>query len=159
MLLMAKRKETNQQDHTNDVCTQAEMMLRTAGLRCSQGRVRILTVMLRAGRPVSAQDIANSIARRPLDKVSIYRALEAFVANEIVHRAFMQDRTWYFEPAHRCGRHRCHPHFTCQQCGETTCMVHVSFPLVRGLDKGYVLDRQTVHITGTCPRCNRRAAG
>ncbi len=88
-----------------------------------------------------------------MNRVSVYRALDSFVSVGLVHRVFLNERTWAFETADRCERDRCHPHFTCRRCGLVTCMTKVTVPLARGLPKGLIAERQKVHIEGLCASC------
>jgi Fur family ferric uptake transcriptional regulator len=130
-------------------------LLRSAGLRVTAPRAAVLEVLLEARRPVTQEQIAESLGRRAPNKVTIYRILEALVAADIVHRAFLQDRTWHFEPAHRCSEHQCHPHFSCTRCGLTDCLTQMKMPLAPRL-AGYRIEYQRVQLEGLCPRCNSR---
>ena len=129
----------------------ARKALRGNGLRCTRSRVAILSLLLRATKPMSHQDVMACLGG--VDKVTVYRTLEAFVQIGIVHRAYAHDRRWLYETADRCGERCCHPHFTCSGCGETTCLVDVHIPLAEGLGKGFIPERQRVHIEGLCPEC------
>lgn len=134
---------------------QAELILRNNGLRCTPGRVRILGVLLEADEPLSNARIINRLGGRAVDKVTVYRVMEAFMLAGLVHRAYLRDRTWHFEFADRCGPRQCHPHFTCRKCGRTTCLTDASVPLASHLPKGFTMERQRVHLTGLCNKCSK----
>jgi Fur family ferric uptake transcriptional regulator len=124
-----------------------------AGLKRTPRRRRILAVLIQAHRPISRAEVLRTLGDDAPDRVSVYRALEAFVVKGLVHRVYAGGRTWLYETADRCGADHCHPHFTCRSCGEVTCLLKVVVPVVRGLQGGYRAERQRVHITGLCPQC------
>jgi Fur family ferric uptake transcriptional regulator len=133
--------------------TQARKMLKAAKLYCTAGRVAILKVLMRAGRPLSHDQIAERSGRQRFDKVTIYRTLETLLGVGLVHKAFMDKRAWHFELAHNCTESQCHPHFTCTGCGETHCLTEISLPMAKSPHKGFVIRRQQVWLEGLCPGC------
>ncbi len=130
-----------------------ENLLRSVGLRRTGPRVTILSVLLRAGKPLTQDQIAAKLADAVPNKVTIYRTLERFCKAGLVHKAFMQKRAWHFELADRCTESQCHPHFACKKCGVISCLVGLSVSIVDGLKKGFVIHRQQVRLEGLCPRC------
>ena len=130
-----------------------EETLRFHGLRATPGRVAVLEVLLAADRPLTHHEILERLAPGTIDRVSVYRGLHRFAETGIVHRAYVDGRTWCYETADRCSHNRCHAHFTCRKCGRTTCMENVMVPLARGIADGFVPERQKVLIEGLCPRC------
>jgi Fur family ferric uptake transcriptional regulator len=131
----------------------ARAMLKHANLYCTKARIAILQTLSGAARPLRQDQIAPRLAERAVNKVTVYRTLESLIAVGLVHRAFTQDRAWYFELADRCSDKQCHPHFTCTSCGVTHCLTDASIPIVRIADKGYVISRQQVRLEGLCPAC------
>jgi len=122
-------------------------------LRRTDHRRTILEVLLNAKGPKSADEIITAMSKRSANKVTVYRTLESMVGTGLVHRAFVHKRAEHFELADRCTNLQCHPHFTCVSCGVTNCVVGVSMPIVKGLEQGFVVRRQQVHIEGLCPQC------
>ena len=135
----------------------AAAMLAEVGLRRTPRRVRLLALLLRASRPMSHPEIHEALGRNRADRVSVYRALDAFVERGLVHRAYVDDRTWLYETADRCTEDQCHPHFSCRQCGRVRCLVGVTVPVVKAIGRGYLAERQQVHISGLCPECREGA--
>lgn len=133
---------------------QAHRLLSAAELRCTPGRLAILSVLLNAHKPLSQQQIQIRLSGEHLDRVTIYRALACFVRVGLVHRAYLQNRTAYYEPPNHCRETQCHPHFTCLKCGSTYCVYGVFLPVVEGLKKGFVVQRQQVRLEGLCPKCS-----
>ena len=130
----------------------AAALLRKHQLRVTRPRVAVLAALLQGGGPLTQQQIADRIGAHAPDKATIYRALRRLVDSGLVHRAFVQQRQWYFEPAHRCGAIQCHPHFTCVQCCRTDCLHDVAAALVT-LPDGMTLLRQQIRIEGICASC------
>ena len=131
----------------------AAAMLAEVGLRRTPRRIRLLALLLQAPRPMSHPEIHKALGRDRADRVSVYRALEAFVNTDLVHRAYVDGRTWLYETADRCAEDQCHPHFSCRQCGSVRCLVGVTVPVVKHIGRGYLAERQQVHISGLCPEC------
>jgi Fur family ferric uptake transcriptional regulator len=130
----------------------ARHMLKEARLYCTEARVAILRVLLEAGGPLRQDQIARWESHK-LNKVTVYRTLDSLAEAGMVHRAFMQNRTWHFELADHCSEKQCHPHFTCTNCGVTRCMTDISLPMAKIPQEGYILSRQQVRLEGLCPAC------
>ena len=128
-------------------------MLRAAKLYRTQGRVAILKVLMKAGRPLRQEQIAERLRKRHPDRVTIYRTLQSLLRTGLVHKAYLQERAWYFELAHKCSETQCHPHFTCTRCGDTHCLTEMSLPMAKSPHKGFVIRRQQVRLEGLCPAC------
>ncbi len=131
----------------------AREMLKAAKLYCTQGRVTILKVMMKASKPLSQDRIAQRSGEKHFDKVTIYRTLESLLKVGLVHKVFMDKRAWHFELAHNCTESQCHPHFTCTSCGDTTCLTEISLPMAKSPHNGFVIHRQQVRLEGLCPEC------
>jgi Fur family transcriptional regulator, ferric uptake regulator len=128
-------------------------MLKAAKLYCTAGRVAILKVLLKAGKPISHDQIARRSGKGHFDKVTIYRTLESLLRVGLVHNAFVDKRARHFELAHRCTEQQCHPHFTCTRCGRTHCLTDIFLPMAESPHKGFIIHRQQVRLEGLCPTC------
>jgi len=137
--------------------TQPETLLKTHGLRRTRARLRILEVLKAARKPLSQAGILAHLGTPRPDRVSVYRALDAFVEAGFLHRAYVDDRTSMFELADRCGPTMCHPHFYCRKCREIFCLPDSKVPRISRLPKGFIVERQKVSLEGLCPKC--RASG
>ena len=133
---------------------QAREMLKAAKLYCTVGRIAILKVLMKAGKPISQEQIAIRSGKERFDKVTIYRTLESLLNVGLVHKVFIDKRAWHFELAHNCTKNQCHPHFTCMNCGDTHCLMEISLPMAKSPHKGFVIHRQQVRLEGLCPTCN-----
>ena len=127
-------------------------LLQSVHLRQTAPRLAILQTLLETGKPLTQDQIAEQIGPDSPNKTTIYRTLTQLVEKNLVHQVYLEDRTWHFELAHNCGKHQCHPHFTCIHCEQTHCLTGISTPLVE-LPKGFSMQRQQIHIDGVCPDC------
>lgn len=132
----------------------ADKLLRAAKLKRTISRRGILEVLLSGSRAQSAEEIAVRIGRSGPNKVTIYRTLETLVARGIVHKAYIRERTVYFELGDRCTAEQCHPHFVCTSCGDVFCLPGLLVPAAGSPGEGYVIHRQQTKLEGLCPRCS-----
>jgi Fur family ferric uptake transcriptional regulator len=133
----------------------SKSLLSKAGLRRTGQRVTVLSAMLEANKPVSADELDRKYCNK-VNKVTIYRIMESFLEAGLVHKAFLRKRTQYFELSDNCTAEQCHPHFTCTDCGQIRCFPEVLLPMAKSPYKGFVIDRQMVQLEGICPECNER---
>jgi Fur family ferric uptake transcriptional regulator len=129
-------------------------LLKDAGMRRTQCRVSILSALLKAGKPLTREEIADALSQKAPNKVTIYRTLQSLLSANLIHKAFVQDRTWHFEPAHNCTADQCHPHFTCTSCNRTHCLTKMSLPMAKSPHNGFIIQHQKVQLEGLCPKCN-----
>ena len=74
----------------------ATARLRTAGLRITQPRLKILATLVKFGRPTSIEVIHDDLGRRGCDLVTVYRCLAAFEDIGIVRRSYFHNGTTLF---------------------------------------------------------------
>jgi Fur family ferric uptake transcriptional regulator len=137
----------------SDLEMKARKMLKAAKLYCTSGRIDILLVLMKAGKPLSQDQISRRSGKNRFDKVTIYRTLESLLSVGLIHKVFMDKRARHFELAHNCTEHQCHPHFTCTSCGDTHCLTGILLPMAKSPHKGFVIRRQQVRLEGLCPAC------
>jgi len=128
-------------------------ILKAAKLYCTECRIALLKVLLKADKPLNQDEIAQRLGKNRFDKVTIYRTLESFCEAGLVHKVFMEKRAWHFESAQDCSESQCHPHFTCSNCGDTHCLTEITPLLIKSPHKGFIIRRQQVRLEGLCPAC------
>jgi len=133
---------------------QARNVLQSAGLYCTKGRIAILEVLFDSSRPLKQDEVAARLCAKVLDRTTVYRTLTRLVDAGIVHKAYVQERAWYFELADKCTVSQCHPHFTCIKCGAKHCLTGMSIPMTENSHKGFIIHRQQVRFEGICPACS-----
>ncbi|MFD5448042.1 Fur family transcriptional regulator [Streptomyces sp. NPDC127100] len=104
-------------------------LLRRHGLRCTAGRLRILSLLSESGQHLTATEIHTRLERTGEGRHSttVYRSLEALTALDVVHAVPGPGPTRYGitdEPHH---------HTVCQQCGHVADLA--SAPLVDAVSR------------------------
>jgi Fur family ferric uptake transcriptional regulator len=137
-----------------DLIARAKEILRAANCNFTKAQLLIMQHLLKAHKPLSREELAQKLGANCPDKVTVYRIMEKFCKNNMVHKVYLKGRAWKYELPHNCTEKQCHPHFTCTNCGETFCLTGRSLPLIKGLHKGFVVHRQQVRVEGLCSSCS-----
>lgn len=129
----------------------------SATLARTRPRTKILEVLLKSRKPLTQKQITEYLGENSPDKVTIYRTLEQLLQKGIVHKAYVQRRQWYFELSDNCSERACHPHFTCRECGQISCLVSSGIGRVKNLPAGFSVCSMQVRLEGFCPQCAAQA--
>ncbi|MCY0871466.1 MAG: Fur family transcriptional regulator [Acidithiobacillus caldus] len=136
----------------------AAVRIRASGSRATRWRIRILQALLDAGKPVSHQELQESLRRdtgEVVDRVTLYRNLDWLLQKGLAHRITTDDRVWRFGVADDAA-HPPHPHFRCLRCGELLCLADMQLPRPE-LPQGYALRDVDMVVNGICPHCRVQA--
>jgi Fur family ferric uptake transcriptional regulator len=109
----------------------AESQLRTAGIRATQARVRVLGTLLAAKNAMSHQDVQDALT--DMDRVTLYRALDCLTEAGLTHKIASDDRIFRYsvgkehaehQHPHTDGPHAQHQHghFKCTRCARVFCL-------------------------------------
>ncbi|MTI88724.1 MAG: transcriptional repressor [Balneolaceae bacterium] len=88
-----------------------------------------------------------------VDRATIYRVLNRFLEDGIVHRVISENGKQYFALCEDCERndhHHNHFHFRCNKCGKVECLareVDIQLPA------GYTAENINSLVTGICASC------
>ncbi|HEY8479882.1 MAG TPA: Fur family transcriptional regulator [Spirillospora sp.] len=132
----------------------AEQMLRGAGLRVTRPRVAVLGVV--HAHPHAGTETIIEAVRRELPKVShqaVYDSLRALTAAGLVRRIQPSGSVARYEA--RVGDN--HHHVVCRSCGviaDVDCAVGDVPCLTASDDRGFVIDEAEVVYWGLCPDCS-----
>ncbi|MBZ4043729.1 Fur family transcriptional regulator [Flavobacterium hibisci] len=88
------------------------------------------------------------------DKVTIYRTLQTFLENGLVHKILDENTTKYKLCAEICSQENhkdMHLHFYCKKCHETTCKDEIVFP--ENIDSRLQIDEIQILAKGICDKC------
>lgn len=129
-------------------------VLRRAGVRQTPLRSRIFRVFECAERPLCADDVRRMC--RGLDKVTVYRTIDSFVAAGLLVPVVLESGKAHFE---RAREH--HHHIVCTDCGVIE-DVHVPH---RGIERAALshsrafnrISRHSLEFFGTCDSCASHA--
>jgi Fur family transcriptional regulator, ferric uptake regulator len=130
-------------------------ILKGHGLSVTGIRRRILEVFMRSGEGLSHADVEAN-AGDQLDRVTVYRTLQAFLEKGIIHAIPSADSAARYalcqEDCREGHHHDDHVHFICSTCGKAICLNDVQVPAVT-LPRGYRAIQTSVVVNGTCPNC------
>ena len=132
-------------------------MLRSINMSVTENRRQILNLFMEnRGEALRHSDIEKQLEH--LDRVTIYRTLQAFTEKGIIHSIPSSDGITKYALCHgACSEghhHDNHVHFYCRQCGTTQCLDHVVIPEV-SLPRGFLGDQIEMLISGICNQCNQ----
>ena len=115
----------------------------------------ILDVLRKENEALSHEGISDRLSS-PVDRVTIYRALNRFVTDGLVHRIVADDGRQYFasceEGCSHGRRGHGHMHFRCVLCDRVECLTE---PVDFKLPKGYRADNYNMMLSGTCAGCTK----
>jgi Fur family ferric uptake transcriptional regulator len=130
-------------------------ILRSAGVKVTPGRVRVLEALAAAAQPLSHADLE---ARLPdADRVTLYRVLDSLVACGLAMKAVDARGVFRFSASGARREHDGHVHFRCTGCGGVFCLKAIPPPPPK-LPRGFRLAEVEFDVRGTCADCARGSA-
>lgn len=132
-------------------------LLEDAGLRATEVRRRVLSVLLGAGSSLSHRELAALLPK--LDRISIYRNLKLLKKANLVHGVQGIDGVlrYLVNPAGADGCPGGHAHFLCVDCGRMTCLLDQALPRIDA-PRGATIRGKQLLVYGICPSCARAKA-
>ncbi|MEX0715295.1 MAG: transcriptional repressor [Planctomycetaceae bacterium] len=132
----------------------ARKAIRDAGLRSTGPRVAVLLELGRADRPLTHGEVAERLAPRGFDKVTVFRNLTDLTEAGLLARTELGDHVWRFELRGPDDPDRgTHPHFVCVDCGSVTCMSDVAFDAATRKRAARIGEVTEVLLKGRCTNC------
>ena len=135
--------------------TEIDEMLNTHGLRKTAFRVELLSLFAQTKSSLSVEDIKSQVGSTN-DKVTVYRALDAFEKGGLIHKVPDKGNVTKYALCHsQCsdeGHVHNHAHFICTNCEETFCIDDVDVPKVN-VPAGYHVSKSSLTLEGECPAC------
>ncbi len=142
----------------SDRCNFQKVLIRRR-LRPTPLRLQVLETLGSEDRAWQVREILGAIrARRPMNKVTVYRILDDLVRLGLVRRLPSEGAAAHYELA--CEHHPPHPHFQCQACGEVQCLEPVPLDHIWRKIKdprGNRADRLEIRVAGLCSKCRDTA--
>lgn len=132
--------------------------LRARGRRMTVQRRAVLAALRALGCARDAEAI-HARARRVyphLGLVTVYRTLDAFVADGVAHAVHLGDGRVRYDLSED-GAH--HHHVVCLRCGRVARVDRCHLPAPRRLDlpRGFTVTAHRLELFGYCGRCARRS--
>jgi Fur family zinc uptake transcriptional regulator len=148
-------------DHDHDRCTadamhHAEQVCARRAQKLTPIRRQVFEALLASHRPLGAYEIIEELAKtvtRPAP-ITIYRALDFLMANDLVHR--IESRNAFLACVHDHGATSMVAFLICDQCGSVGEVPATQ--LAQSLNDaarltGFTPKLSVVEITGTCAHC------
>jgi Fur family ferric uptake transcriptional regulator len=133
-----------------------EELLEKHHLKKTGPRLRVLQ-MLSAKKVATSQPDLESVMN-DIDRVTLYRILNAFEEKGIIHKVFDLNGTAnYAMCSSDCGEnhhHDEHLHFNCTSCNNVYCLDNLHLPDIH-LPAGFKSEGFTLYASGLCPICNK----
>jgi len=129
-------------------------LLRQHELSVTPFRINLLKVLAKVGVPLSVQQLAEKF-KTPIDKVTLYRNLEAFEHAGLICRMYFNGQEALYEQ--RFTDHH-HHHLICTNCGriEDVPSCNVEAPRT---GSGFKINHHHLEFYGLCHQCQLKLKG
>ena len=135
----------------------ARTALVQAGLRYTDDRAAVFSVLQRSRAPLAASDIAKNRLARNVDKVTVYRTLETFQKAGLARRTDLQRGRAYFELAANGADHH---HLVCVRCEKITDIEGCDYQTLKSKAlrrSGFAaVTGHSLELFGVCGPCARK---
>lgn len=132
-----------------------DKILDTHSLRKTTFRKELLTLFYDVKSSLTVDEIKQKVGSTN-DKVTVYRALEAFQKKGLIHRVPDKNNLTRFALCHTgCNSHHHvhhHAHFICDKCHKTFCIDGIEVPDVKNA-QGFKIKHSDLTLQGDCPDC------
>jgi len=136
-----------------------EALLEKHHLKKTAPRLKVLSMLAAKNVATSQPDLEGVMD--DIDRVTLYRILNAFEEKGIIHKVFDLNGTAnYAMCSSNCGEnhhHDEHLHFNCTNCKNVYCLDDLHLPAIN-LPRGFKPEGFTLYASGLCPKCNKTAA-
>jgi len=120
--------------------------------RNTPAKEAVLNLLANTGKAMS-QDAIEKNVNVEADRATIYRVLNRFCEDGILHRIVAEDGKQYFAVCIKCDEKKLadhHFHFRCTKCETIECLpIAVQF----SLETGYSVESVNCILTGVCKDC------
>lgn len=139
--------------------TDLEKLLKDHDLRKTTFRKELLRLFMGSKSTLTVEEIKIRVGATN-DKVTIYRALEAFEDKGLIHKVPDKSNLTRYALCHvgcTAQEHvHHHAHLICNDCDETFCIDGLEIPKIKGID-GFVVQESSLTLKGICPDCNQKS--
>lgn len=121
--------------------------------RNTPSKEAVLELLMNTRKAMSHEAIEQNIAIE-IDRATIYRVLNRFCEDGLIHRIVAEDGKQYFAVCIKCDEKKLadnHFHFRCTKCQTIECL---PVPVHFSLDVGYNVESVNCVLTGTCKDCS-----
>lgn len=118
--------------------------------RLTKSKKAVLECLQNSNYGIKSDEITSQLPE--FDRVTIYRILQSFLNEGIIHKATSDDGKSYYFKCNSCSEIHFHNHyhFKCNKCEKVECInkeIEVKIP------KNYTVESINFWITGVCDKC------
>lgn len=131
-------------------------LLEAHGIKPTANRIVVVRELAKCLHPATLAELEAKI--QTIDKSNIFRALTLFREQRLVHVIEGGSEGVRYELCHSHDDDHdadIHPHFFCEQCGETYCLDYTDIPEIP-LPKGFEKKSANLMIKGICENCRTK---
>ena len=132
-------------------------ILKDHDLKHTKQRVRVLEEIAMDSVAISQPELEKKLGKE-IDRVTLYRILNAYEDKGILHRIMdMNGTANYAICSSACSEdhhHDEHVHFNCNNCLRVYCLDEVKIPALK-IEKGFKIDDMNLVVSGICKECNK----
>lgn len=129
-----------------------EKILKENGFKITPSRLMILSLMIKANKPVSVENIYKELQEKT-DITTIYRFLNKLADKNIVYKTTLGDNKAYFEL-----QKNHHHHIICKECGirekVDVCVNEKANKIIKKSKKFSTLENHILEFFGKCNNCS-----
>lgn len=136
-------------------------ILKSKQLKATKGRIAVLELFLNANSALSHTDIEQRFKDDAIDidRVTIYRILDCFVENRILHKVSSEKAIQLFALSTdetEQENHQDHAHFICNSCELVECveLLEMIQTQLSQNKQGYAISSYDLTLHGVCKHCN-----
>lgn len=133
-----------------------DLILKEHGLRKTTFRKELLHAFYKSNSSLTADEVKKKVGGST-DRVTVYRALDAFEKKGLIHRVpDKRNLTRYALCQNKCStdaHSHNHAHFICNDCNETFCIDELEIPEIIDT-KGFEVKKSKLTLEGSCPSCS-----
>ncbi len=131
-------------------------ILQNHNLRSTKFRHEVLEIFLNhTSKALNLSKLEESLGS--FDRITLYRTLKRFEQAGIIHKVLVDSEESRYALCHDdCSEHNHtddHPHFLCNNCGETFCLDELNMPEFK-MPANYKLQDVQLALSGICAECN-----
>ena len=131
------------------------IILSRNGLSKTSFRKKLIKLFYLSKSSLSIDEIINNLSYK-VDKVSVYRALNAFEENGLIHKVPDKDNLMRYalcqsECSSKKHSHN-HAHLLCNKCNATYCLNDFKMPIETKY-KGFIISHSKIILEGSCIDC------
>lgn len=137
---------------------QTEHILEKAGLKKTDARIALLDLLASNHHPVSIKTIATTLSKKGVDRVTVYRMIEALSKKGLIKRVTTGTREAQYEII---DMHEDHHHIICLQCKKvcdfTGCDADKVIAMaLRQVKEFKTIQHHSFDLFGICTACSKK---